>query len=88
MRFHPILNKLAIGTVKLLLADAKLVKMNPNTLLYGHDEANTNWYFILFGTLVLHHEYLGALGVLTIDHTVGEESVIKGIRTKLDACYS
>lgn len=88
MRFHPVLNKLAIGTVKLLLEDAKLVKMNPNTLLFGHDEPNTNWYFILFGTLVLHHEELGALGVLTIEHTVGEESIIKGERKKLDASYS
>jgi len=88
MRFHPVLNKLAIGTVKLLLEDAKLVKMNPNTLLFGHNEPNTNWYFILFGTLVLHHEDLGALGVLSIEHTVGEESIIKGEQKKLDACYS
>ena len=75
MRFHPILNKLHIRTVKLLLSNAKLCKLNPNTLLYGANENNLNFYFILFGTLVLHHENLGALGVLNMEHTVGEETV-------------
>ena len=45
-------------------------------------------YIVLFGTLVLHHETLGALGVLTMDSTIGEESQIKGLGTKLDSAYS
>ena len=79
MRFHPILNKFEIRTVKFLLEDAKLCKLNPNTLLYGHGENNPNWYIILFGTLVLHHEELGALGVLTMENTVGEEFILANI---------
>ena len=35
MRFHPVLNKFEITTVKLILAEAKLVKLQPNTLLYA-----------------------------------------------------
>ena len=82
------LNKFEIRTVKLLLADAKLCKLNPNTLLYGHNERNSNWYFILFGTLVLHHETLGALGLLTMEQTVGEESILSGTVIKNDAAYA
>ena len=78
MRFHPILNKFEIRTVKYLLEDAKLCKLNPNTLLFSHREINKNWYIILFGTIVLHHEELGALGVLTMENTVGEESILSG----------
>lgn len=88
MRFHPVLNKLDIRTVKMLLADAKLIKLNANTLLYGHDERNENWYLILFGTLVLHHEVLGALGVLSMDHTTGEETTIGKELKKIDSAYA
>ena len=88
MRFHPVLNKLDIRTVKILLEDAKLCKLNPNTLLYGHNEQNNSWYFILFGTLVLHHETLGALGVLSMEHTVGEESIFGQLSHRTDAVYA
>lgn len=54
MRFHPILNKFEISTVKLILAEAQLVKLNANTLLYGCNDKSENWYFILFGALILH----------------------------------
>lgn len=54
MRFHPVLNKFEIITVKLILAEATLVKLRPSTLLYGTQEKNSNWYLILFGALVLH----------------------------------
>ena len=88
MRFHPVLNKLDMRTVKLLLDDTKLCKLNPNTLLYAHNEVNKNWYLILFGTLVLHHEVLGALGVLSMEHTAGEESIVSGVSRKIDAAYA
>ena len=88
MRFHPILNKLSIRTVKIFLKDAKLCKLNPNTLLYGHNESNRNLYFILFGTIVLHDEAIGALGVLTMENTVGEEFLLSGIQSKIDAAYA
>lgn len=88
MRFHPVLNKLDIRTVKLLLSDAKLVKLNANTLLYGHGEDNQSWYLILFGTLVLHHEVLGALGVLSMDHTTGEEAIVGKDKKKIDSAYA
>jgi hypothetical protein len=34
-------------------------------------------YILLFGTVVLHHKVLGALGVLKMGHTVGEETLIE-----------
>ena len=82
------LNKLSIRTVKTFLKDAKLCKLNPNTLLYSHNEQNRNLYLILFGTIVLHHETLGALGVLTMENTVGEEFLLSGISCKIDAAYA
>lgn len=88
MRFHPILNKLSTRTVKTFLADAKLCKLNPNTLLYSHGEVNRSLYFILFGTIVLHHETLGALGVLTMENTIGEEFILSGIQRKIDSSYA
>ena len=54
MRFHPILNKFEISTVKLILAEAKLVKLNANTLLFSSNDPSSNWYLILFGALILH----------------------------------
>lgn len=88
MRFHPVLNKLDIRTVKMLLEDAKLCKLNANTLLYADGEENQNWYLVLFGALVLHHERLGALGVLSMEHTAGEESIIGKEKTKIDSAYA
>ena len=52
------------------------------------NENNSNWYIILFGALVLHLDELGALGVLTMEHTVGEESVVNSSPNKYDAAYA
>ena len=76
MRFHPVLNKFEISTVKMLLGEAKLVKLQPNTLLYGRKDPDAFWYVILFGAVILHHEQLGALGVLTMEQTAGEECIM------------
>ena len=62
--------------------------MVSNTLVYGMNENNSNWYIILFGALVLHLDELGALGVLTMEHTVGEESVVNSSPNKYDAAYA
>ena len=88
MRFHPFFNKLTYQSVKYLLSETKLCKLTTNQLLFSKDTPNTGVYIVLFGTLILHHEYLGALGVLTMDNTIGEESQIKGSETKLDSAYS
>ena len=88
MRFHPFFNKLTYQTVKYLLSETKLCKMSTNQLLYQKDSESTSVYIVLFGTVVLHHETLGALGVLTMENTIGEESQIKGAKTKLDSAYS
>jgi len=46
-------------------------------------------YVILCGKIVLHHEKLGALGVLTMDNCLGEECQIRPTcKKKLDAAYS
>ena len=57
-------------------------------MLYQKDSDSTCVYIVLFGTVVLHHETLGALGVLTMENTIGEESQIKGAKSKLDSAYS
>ena len=57
-------------------------------MLYGRSDQNSDWYLILFGALVLHSEKLGALGVLDMDHTVGEESIIGSSKVKQDAAYA
>ena len=54
MRFHQIRNKFEISKVKLILAEAKLVKLKANTLLYGSNDPSSDWYLILFGALILH----------------------------------
>ena len=74
MRFHPIFNTLSYHAIKDFLQETKLCKLMAGKLLYAHNEKNTNVYIILFGKIVLHHDKLGALGVLTMENTLGEES--------------
>ena len=62
--------------------------MAANTLLYARQHESQSVFIILFGTIIIHHDTLGALGVLTMENTVGEESQIKGLKKKLDAAYS
>ena len=88
MRFHPFFNQLNYQTVKYFLTETNLCKLAANTLLYARQHASTSVFIILFGTLIIHHDELGALGVLTMENTVGEESQVRGLKKKLDSAYS
>ena len=74
MRFHPFFNQLNFQTLKYFLTVTNLCKLAPNTLLYARSHPSKSVFIILFGTIIIHHDELGALGVLTMENTVGEES--------------
>ena len=88
MKFHPFFNQLNYQTVKYFLTETNLCKLAANTLLYARQHESSSVFIILFGTIIIHHDTLGALGVLTMENTVGEESQTKGLKKKLDAAYS
>ena len=74
MKFHPFFNQLNYHSLKYFLSETNLCKLAPNTLLYERQQESHSVYVVLFGTIILHRETLGALGVLTMENTVGEES--------------
>lgn len=77
MRLHPVFNKLSFYGVQNFLQECSLVKLRPNQLLYRQDDLEDSVYLVLFGKLVLHHRTLGALGVVGIGQTLGEESILE-----------
>jgi hypothetical protein len=89
MRFHPIFKNFSHVFVKLIFKESKLYKLAKGRLLYDHKKENDTVYLILCGKIVLHHEELGALGVLTMNNCLGEESQLKkDLKYKLDSAYS
>ena len=88
MRFHPFFNQLNYQTLKYFLTQTNLAKLAANTLLYERENFSQSVYIIIFGTIIIHHDTLGALGVLTMENTVGEETQVKGYKKKLDSAYS
>jgi len=60
--------------VKDFINCCKLAKVKKNKCLYRHEEKNSKVYIILSGKIALHHDVLGALGVLNMEHSLGEES--------------
>ncbi|CDW89131.1 UNKNOWN [Stylonychia lemnae] len=89
MRFHPFFNKLSYYAVKDFVSGCKVVKLRPNQLLYRQDDISTVIYVIMFGKIILHHRILGALGVLGMSNTVGEETMIEHkLSKKKDAAYA
>ena len=60
--------------MQVIFRESKLIKLMKGVLLYAHDQPNDMVYFILCGKIILHHDQLGALGVLTMEQTVGEET--------------
>lgn len=79
MRLHPVLNHLSFHGVRDFLKHCNLVKLRPNQLLYRQDEAFDSVYLVVFGKLVLHHKTLGALGVVGMGQTLGEETLVERI---------
>lgn len=89
MRFHPFFNKLSYYAVKDFLASCKLVKLRANQLLYRQEDPSNAVYIIMFGKIIVHHRVLGALGVLGMINTVGEETLVEQRSTKKkDAAYA
>ena len=50
---HPILKKLAVNTLKTLLAESSVIYLSPNQNLYKSGASDPNVYIILFGKLSL-----------------------------------
>lgn len=98
MRLHPVLNKMSFYGVRDLIKNCHLVKLRPNQLLYRQDETFDSVYIVIFGKLVLHHKTLGALGVIGMGQTLGEETLVERVlnpkpnnktqANKKDAVYS
>jgi len=47
--------------------------------LYRQDETFDSVYLVIFGKLVLHHKTLGALGVIGMGQTLGEETLVERV---------
>jgi hypothetical protein len=78
MRLHPVFNRLSSNSVKDFLSSCKLIKLRENQLLYRQDDPSDSVYIILFGKLILHNRSLGAIGVVGLGQTLGEEALTNG----------
>lgn len=80
MRLHPVFNKLSfygLREILLMQMGTRLIKLRENQLLYRQGDKNDSIYIVIFGKLVLHHRTLGAIGVVGMGQTIGEESLIE-----------
>jgi hypothetical protein len=80
MRLHPVFNKLSYYGVRDFLSVTSLVKLRANQPLYRQADPDDSVYLVIFGKLVLHHRTLGALGVVGMGQTLGEETLIEKTR--------
>jgi hypothetical protein len=80
MRLHPVFNKLSYYGVRDFLSVTSLVKLRANQPLYRQADPDDSVYLVIFGKLVLHHKTLGALGVVGMGQTLGEETLIEKTR--------
>lgn len=88
MRFHPFFNSISIKATKDILGICTLVKLLHGKLLYKEGDKSSSVYIILLGKVVIHTNEQGALGVLTMKNTVGEETQFSRVSEKLDSAYS
>jgi hypothetical protein len=88
MRFHPFFNTISLKSTKKILTYCQLTQLMSGTLLYNEGDESDKVYLILSGVIVLHNKEKGAIAVLTMKNTCGEEALFGDSLGKLESAYA
>lgn len=89
-KHHSLFLNLSFDTCKEIITHAPLIVLEDSQLLYKEGELISSAYILITGKIIMHSKKLGAIGLVKIGDTIGEECLIINYKGKerLESAYS